>query len=103
MAVAGLSVTSIEMKSTQNFVARKTAFYKAVEGTELIRQMISENSDAEFVGTISKSRTETYESNGTESFEYITGTLKDFEEDKTVTVQPFTGFDAPPITRYIFR
>lgn len=103
-----LSVGTTEIHSTQNFHLNKSAYYASLEGVEGIRVSIADNPDVGFVGSISKSPSETEKmesfDGGDEDREfknlgirrsYITGNLKDFKDNTPQLVTKFEGFDAP--------
>jgi Tfp pilus assembly protein PilV len=97
-----LTVGTTELQSTQNYQLNKNAYYSAVQGVEEIRNIIHEAPDPVSISTLSRSK---YDTEMTDTFgtinlgysrAYITGTLKDWEENTPQTIQNITGdFRAP--------
>jgi hypothetical protein len=98
-----LTVGTTELQTTQNFQLNKNAYYAAVQGVEEIRDLIHQEPDAASVTSITKTKYETTKSDtfgnvkvGT-SRTYIIGTLKDWEENTTLFIDRFKGFEPPPL------
>ncbi len=93
MAIAGLTVTSIENETTANFYRSKQAFYVAVEGVEQMRALMKDL-DADDIAALEKSIIDTkiigYGNNYTA---YITGSLKDLEDNISNPMEIFEGFN----------
>jgi len=96
MAIAGLTVTDMEIRTTGNYHVSKMAFYKAVEGVEKVKMEIAEKVMASLVTSINYTRNDTKEGDGAVFTEYITGTLNLFEDYSSQNIKQFEGFDAPP-------
>ncbi len=96
MAIAGLTVSSIENQTTDNYYRSKQAFYKAVEAVEKVRMEIYENQDPVFITGIDYNRSLTREGNSTVYTEYITGDLQTFDYNSSKAIEVFMGFNAPP-------
>ena len=91
MAIAGLSVTNIEIQTSGNYQRGKQALYKAIDIVETIRMRIENNPDPTFV-TGSELKYEYRSGNK----QYITGTLVNFEKNESVNVKRFETFNPPP-------
>jgi hypothetical protein len=89
MAIAGLSVTNIEIQTSGNYQRGKQALYKAIDIVETIRMRIENNPDPSFVTSIK-------ENSKNSSKKYITGTLVDFENGTSKNVMRFETFNPPP-------
>jgi hypothetical protein len=92
--VSGLTVSTTEVNTTQNYYMNKVSYYKAVEGVEIVTQLIRDTADPTTILVV-ESQYQTKESGSTRSF--ITGTMVDMQNGTTQTVQPFSGFDPPPL------
>jgi len=91
MAIAGLSVTNIEIQTSGNYQRGKRALYKAINIVETIRMKIENNPDPAFV---TGDELKCNEKSGNE--QYITGTLVDFEQNSAKSVVRFETFNPPP-------
>lgn len=92
--VAGLTVSTTEVNTTQNYYLNKVSYYKAVEGLELVINQIRSEPDPTTIY---------YEPNdfkinqdGAQKL-FITGTLVDLQNSTTQTVKQFMGFAPPPL------
>jgi hypothetical protein len=92
--VSGLTVSTTEVNTTQNYYMNKVSYYKAVEGVEIVTQLIRDTADPTTILVV-ENQYQTKESGSTRSF--ITGTMVDMQNGTTQTVQPFSGFDPPPL------
>lgn len=92
MAIAGLTVTSIESESTANFYRSKQAFYIAVEGVETMRAIIKDL-EADDIALLQKSISDTQEGSGNVYTAYITGSLIDLEDNIAKAIEIFEGFN----------
>jgi hypothetical protein len=92
--VSGLTVSTTEVNTTQNYYMNKVSYYKAVEGVEIVTEMIRTVADPTTILVVD-SQYQTKESGSTRSF--ITGTMVDMQNGTTQTVLPFSGFDPPPL------
>lgn len=102
-----LTIGTTELHTTQNYHLTKIAHYSALEGVEVVRNLIAEAETTEDIDTITKTVSDT---GGRESFNdgsgaitsgvyrsYITGSLLDFQEQTPQPVGQFKGFKAPPL------
>lgn len=102
-----LTIGTTELHTTQNYHLTKIAHYAALEGVEVVRNLIVEAETTEDVDTIVKT---VYDTGGRETFtdgggsmttgiyrSYITGSLLDFQEKTPQPVSQFKGFKAPPL------
>jgi len=92
--VAGLTVSTTEVQTTQNYYMNKISYYKAIEGLEIITERIRNEADPSLI-TVQASEYITSETGITKKF--LTGTLVDLQNGATVNVKQFLGFDAPPL------
>ncbi len=92
--VAGLTVTTTEVHTTQNHLMNKMSYYKAVEGVEIVTEQIRNAPDP---STLFITADEFKVSDAGATHKFITGTLVDFQNNATQNVKPFTGFDPPPL------
>jgi hypothetical protein len=92
--VSGLTVSTTEVNTTQNYYMNKISYYKAVEGVEIVTEMIRNVSDPTTIA-IDANNFDNTESGITRSF--ITGTLVDLQSGSSQNVKPFLGFDPPPL------
>jgi len=92
--VAGLTVSTTEVHTTQNYYLNKVSYYKAMEGVEIVTEMIRITADP---GTISVAAGEYEIKEGGATRKFITGSLVDFQNGETQLVKSFTGFDPPPL------
>jgi hypothetical protein len=102
-----LTIGTTELHTTQNYQLTKIAHYSALEGVEVVRNLIAEAESTEDIDTITKTVDDT---GGREIFSggsgtigsgvhrsYITGSLLDFQEETPQPVGLFKGFKAPPL------
>jgi len=92
--VAGLTVSTTEVHTTQNYYLNKVSYYKAVEGVEIVTQRIRDTADPTTILVVG------HEYRVTESAiarKFITGTLVDLQNGSAQNVKPFNGFDPPPL------
>lgn len=92
--VAGLTVSTTEVHTTQNYYMNKMSYYKAVEGVEIVTQRIRDTADPTTI-LVAGHEYLIKESGVTRRF--ITGTLVDLQNGTSQNVKPFTGFDPPPL------
>lgn len=92
--VAGLSVSTTEVHTTQNYYMNKRSYYKAVEGLEIVTQMIRVAPDP---STIIVLATDFEEKDPGNKAKVITGSLVDFQNNTPQNVKVFTGFAPPPL------
>ncbi len=92
--VAGLSVSTTEVHTTQNYYLNKMSFYKAMEGLEIVTQKVREEPDPSVI-VVTADKYSAKE--GGIVREFITGTLVDIQNNSAQNVKPFTGFDPPPL------
>ncbi len=103
MAITGLTISTTESQSTQNFYLSKRAYYAAVEGVEVVRNMIYEDPDPGVVNTIQKTPDQTRVGGADKNYTlYVTGSMVDFQDylngnADLPTVGGFMGFDPPPL------
>ena len=103
MAITGLTVSTTEAQSTQNFYLNKRAYYTAVEGVEVVRNLIYNDPAPENVTTLKKIPTDTWVGNTSMNYTYyVTGSMEDLQYFKEgvyelPTVGGFQGFDPPPL------
>jgi hypothetical protein len=106
MAIAGLTVSTTEVQTTDTLFLRKIAYYEAVEGVEEVRDLIFQFPDSDSVETLSKSLNDTASFVGTSSGEgkhmgynkaYLTGTLIDLQNNDPQTISQVEGFSPPPL------
>ncbi len=92
--VAGLTVSTTEAHTTQNYYINKVSYYNAMEGLEVVIEQIRNESNPEniFVEPNDYSISQT----GVNRL-FITGTLVDLEGGLTQKVKKFTGFPPPPL------
>jgi hypothetical protein len=92
--VAGLTVSTTEVHTNQNYFMNKVSYYKAVEGVEIVTEEIRNTPDP---STISVESNEYLVTDGGTAKRFITGTLVDLQNGTTQNVKPFMGFDPPPL------
>jgi hypothetical protein len=92
--VAGLTVSTTEVQTTQNYYLNKISYYKAIEGLEIVTEMIRTETDPSAL-KVQISEFVTSETGITKKF--LTGTLVDLQNGTTQNVKQFLGFDAPPL------
>ena len=94
--VSGLTVSTTEVNTTQNFYMNKISYYKAVEGVETVTELIRNTADP---STISVKAEDNITTGSGMSRSFITGTLVDLQHTPVTiqNVKPFTGFDPPPL------
>jgi hypothetical protein len=92
--VAGLTVSTTEVHTTQNYYLNKVSYYKAVEGVEIVTQRIRDTADPTTI-LVAGHEYRVTESAITRKF--ITGTLVDLQNGSSQNVKPFNGFDPPPL------
>jgi len=94
--VAGLTVSTTEVNTTQNYYMNKISYYKAVEGVEIVTEQIRNTADPATIA-IEDDEFEVTENGITRKF--ITGTLLDLQNDPVIpqNVKPFMGFDPPAL------
>jgi hypothetical protein len=92
--VAGLTVSTTEVHTTQNYYLNKMSYYKAVEGVEIVTEQIRITPDP---GTIVVTASEYDETDLGVQRTFITGSLVEFQNNSTQPVRPFAGFDPPPL------
>lgn len=102
LAVTGLTVSSTEIQSTQNFYLNKRAYYTALEGVEEVRNEIFTNPDPEYVTSLTRNSSQTMVGGGSNYTYYITGSMEDLRYFMEYQMDPpkvdyFKGFDAPPL------
>lgn len=103
MAITGLTISTTEVQSTQNFFLNKTAYYTALEGVEVVRNDIYNDPDPNTVITISKTPGETRSGSEEKNYTYyITGSMEDLQyllnyQQEPPPVGAFQGFDPPPL------
>ena len=102
LAVTGLTVSSTEIQSTQNFYLNKRAYYTALKGVEELRNEIFRNPAPEYVTTLNRVKANTLDGGVTNYTFYITGFMEDlrnFTEDQTPppNIDFFQGFSPPPL------
>jgi len=92
--VAGLTVSTTEVNTTQNYYLNKVSYYKAVEGLELVINQIRSEPDPTTISV----EPDDFKINqdGTQKL-FITGTLVDLQNSTTQTVKQFMGFAPPPL------
>lgn len=100
-----LTVGTTELQSTQNYQLNKDAYYAAVQGVEEIRNQIHQSPDPASIEIVSRSKSETEMADtfgtinlGT-SRTYITGTLKDWEDNTPEPVKNYGEFFKAPSPR----
>ncbi len=92
--VAGLTVSTTEVHTTQNYYMNKISYYKAIEGLEIVTEMIRNETDPSVIN-VKISEFVTSETGITKKF--LTGTLVDLQNGAIQNVKQFLGFDAPPL------
>ena len=92
--VAGLTVSTTEVNTTQNYYMNKVSYYKAVEGVEIVTEDIRNNVDPP---TILVEGNDYLVQEGGTVKRFITGTLVDLQNGTTQNVKSFMGFDPPPL------
>jgi hypothetical protein len=102
LAITGLTVSSTEVQSTQNFLMNKRAYYTALEGVEELRNEIYRNPAPEYVVTLNRTKDTTQEGGEANYTFYITGSmenLRNYIEYQTPppNVDFFQGFSPPPL------
>jgi len=97
MAIAGLTVSTTEIQTTDTLFLRKSAYYLAVQGVEQVRDLIYQDPNPEVVGTLIRTTTDTTYNEGGMAKSYITGSLIDLEAGSPKGVTMFDGFDPPPM------
>jgi len=92
--VAGLTVSTTEVNTTQNYYMNKVSYYKAVEGVEIVTDEIRIATDPSTLN-VEAGDYQVSESGMTKKF--ITGSLVDLQNGTYQNVKPFAGFDPPPL------
>lgn len=92
--VAGLTVSTTEVNTTQNYYMNKISYYKAAEGVEIVTDLIRNTPDPT---TIVIASTEYVDQQTGMTKSFITGSLVDLQNGNTQNVTPFMGFDPPPL------
>ena len=91
MVIAGLTITSIEANTSQNYYMGKKVFYAAEEGVNETIEIIKITPDPT---TFDLNKTLSV-SNETRTL--ITGSLFDLENNDPQKISGFTGFTPPPL------
>jgi hypothetical protein len=95
--IAGLTVSSTETQTTQNYYLNKVSYYKAVEGIEVITEDIRNENDPLVISDLTyAANVHKTEERGVESL-FISGSLVDLQNNATQKVSIFLGFDPPPL------
>lgn len=102
LAITGLTVSSTEVESTQNFYLNKRAYYTALEGVEELRNEIFRNPAPEYVTTLNRTLDITKDGSGTNYTFYVTGAMENMyshveANETTPNVTFFDGFNPPPL------
>ncbi len=92
--VAGLTVSTTEVHTTQNYFLNKQSYYEAVRGLEIVTQMIRTTADP---GTIYVPADEFGVKQAGVEMKFITGSLVDLQNNTTQNVRSFQGFAPPPL------
>jgi hypothetical protein len=92
--VSGLTVSTTEVNTTQNYFMNKVSYYKAVEGVEIVTEEIRNTPDPT---TIAVESDDYLVSEGGANKRFITGSLVDLQNGTTQNLKPFMGFDPPPL------
>jgi len=98
--VAGLTVSTTEVNTTQNYYMSKISYYKAMEGVEIVTEEIRNTADPSTI-YISADEYDVTEIGITRKF--ITGNLENLQNLENGSgatyqnIKPFTGFDPPPL------
>lgn len=102
--VAGLSVSTTEVQTTQNTFLNKLSYYKAVEGVEVVIEDIRNTINPDLIASLRYGLDNIYFSEETGKYSiFVTGSLSDMQalEQGTATVAPtisrFDGFTPPPL------
>jgi hypothetical protein len=92
--VAGLTVSTTEVNTTQNYFLNKVSYYKAVEGIERVIEQIRAEPDPTTISV----EADDYKINqdGSEKL-FITGSMVDMQNNTTQMVKQFMGFAPPPL------
>lgn len=95
--MSGLTVSTTEANTTQNYYLNKVSYYKAVEGIEVITEDIRYENDPVAISqlTYTADQHATAE-RGMESL-YISGSMVDLQKSATQNISSFQGFDPPPL------
>jgi hypothetical protein len=101
--VAGLTVSTTEVHTTQNNLMKKLSYYKAVEGVEVVIEDIRNTLNPDLIASLRYGLDNIYviDDLGTSKL-FITGSLGDLQalKNETATIAPaisqFNGFPAPP-------
>lgn len=95
--MAGLTVSSTEMQTTQNYYLNKISYYTAVEGIEVVTEDIRNENDPIAISQFTYSADQhNTEEGGVEKL-FISGSLVDLQAGNTQNITLFTGFDPPPL------
>jgi hypothetical protein len=95
--MAGLTVSTTEAQTTQNYYLNKVSYYKAVEGVEIATEDIRNENDPTLISQFK------YMADGNNSSErgvdalFISGSLVNLQAGNTQNISLFMGFDAPPL------
>lgn len=92
--IAGLTVSSTEVNTTQNYYMNKISYYKALEGVEIVTDQIRYTPDPSIIVVLP---TEYVDRETGMTKKFITGSLVDLQNGTTQNVTPFVGFDPPPL------
>jgi len=93
MVIAGLTVSSTEVNTTQNYYLGKVSYYTAVEGVERVAEDIRLNPDPSAI-IYNLGDMQTTEKGLVRDF--ITGTTEDLQSGTAQPIQSFSGFAPPP-------
>lgn len=102
LAITGLTVSSTEIQSTQNFYLNKRAYYTALEGVEELRNEIYRNPAPDNVTALNRDMDNTKVGGEANYTFFITGSMEDLRYYLEYSTTPpninfFQGFEAPPL------
>jgi hypothetical protein len=92
--VAGLTVSTTEVHTTQNHYLNKVSYYSAIEGLELVIEQIRNEPNPE---NIEIAATDFQTSQAAIQKLFITGSLVEMQAGSTQKVRKFVGFPPPPL------
>ncbi len=103
--MAGLTVSTTEVHTTQNNLMKKLSYYKAVEGVEVVIEDIRNTLNPDLIASLSYGLDNIYviDDDLGSSKIFITGSLSDMQalKNETATVAAsisrFDGFPPPPL------
>jgi hypothetical protein len=92
--VAGLTVSTTEVNTTQNYYLNKVSYYKAMEGLERVIEQIRSEPNPANINVVPNDYKIVQD--GAQRL-FITGTLVNLQAGDTQNIRQFTAFPPPPL------